>query len=115
MQPSEKIRRILWYADEAVKHEITSETRPVSAYPGPDGEQQLETMGEYNHRVALTAIMYCIENGLLRVPESIECDTYSEGDKPALMKDRARLELPLKRHERDGVPGLRLPDGSYTA
>lgn len=115
MQPSEKIRRILWYADKAVEHEITSENRPVSAHRGLHGEQQSETMPEYNHRVALTAIMYCIENGLLQVPEAVECDSYSEGDKPALMRDRRRLELPLRRHDRAGVPGIRLPDGSYTA
>lgn len=101
MQPTNTLRAIIQNASLAVQWEVTSESRPVSAVPTPDGGQQGETMSEFHGRIITTAIMYCVETGQLAVPDGVE-KLMAQG-------------VPLQRGNRDGIPGIRLPDGSYTA
>jgi len=102
MQPTEALKNIIQNASIAVDHEVLSENRPVSSVHGPNGEQQLETLAEFNRRIVITTIMYCVETGQLLVPPDADLEA---------MFDRG---IPLQRDNRDGIPGIRLPDGSYT-
>jgi hypothetical protein len=102
MMPTRAHREILRAAGFAVMHEILDESMPVSSVLNPDGGQQPETIIEHQSRIVLTAIMYCIEQGLLVVPEDIEQGRWKEGG------------YPTERGNRDGIRGLRLEDGSLT-
>lgn len=120
-QPDEQIvREIIHVAGMAVDYEILNCTTPVSAVRNPDGSQQLETPHEHSNRIIITAIRYCLELGLLAVPDDIEeAMKGKHATVPVGFMDAERTipvpGLPLQRATRDGIPGIRQEDGTYTA